>query len=288
MIYVIGGLYGNPLALEAIETLAAEEAAQGLRVELVFNGDFNWFNIDSATFEAVNRKVLQHRFVLGNVEWELANPQPGAGCGCGYPDSVNAGVVERSNRIIEELKQVAGGFSQLCAQWRNQPRYRCLDLNGRRILILHGDPESLAGWGLSLENLRRPAHQHQLQRWLDACGADVIASTHTCLPALWRRDGRCIVNNGSAGMGNFVGDPRGSISRISTGSRHPRAVLSQDIDDLRIELVAVPFNSQSWLDLFGHWWPSGSDAAVSYGERIRLGTALKPTECLLLATNDLN
>ena len=42
VLYIIGGLYGNPYALDAIEAMAAAEQRHGNRVQLVFNGDFNF------------------------------------------------------------------------------------------------------------------------------------------------------------------------------------------------------------------------------------------------------
>ncbi|MBL8521205.1 MAG: hypothetical protein JNK75_11080, partial [Betaproteobacteria bacterium] len=50
-IYVIGGLYGNLPAQEEIERMAAREAVPPM---LVFNGDFHWFDVDPAVFNAVN------------------------------------------------------------------------------------------------------------------------------------------------------------------------------------------------------------------------------------------
>ena len=86
VLYVIGGLYGNPLALDEIEQLARAEERQGRRVTLVFNGDFNWFNATDGLFREINNRVLEHTVSLGNVDYELANPNDGAGCGCAYPD----------------------------------------------------------------------------------------------------------------------------------------------------------------------------------------------------------
>lgn len=281
VLYVIGGLYGNPLALTEIEAMAERERAEGRRVELVFNGDFNWFNADPACFAALNRRVLRHRAVLGNVEWELADPHPGAGCGCAYPDFVDDAVVARSNRIIARLQGIAAEQPGICRQLRRLPRYRCIEIGGQRVIVLHGDPESLAGWGLAWEHLRQPAHQAALHRWLEESGAQVFAATHTCLPALWRAHDRAIINNGSAGMGNFYNDPRGMIGRIGVASRHPQALLSQPIGALQVELLPVTFDIHAWQALFQQWWPTGSDAALSYGERIRQGTALHPKDCLL-------
>ena len=104
VVYVIGGLYGNPLALTEIERMAAAEQAAGRRVRLVFNGDFNWFNASDELFRDINQRVLRHTVSLGNVEYELANPSPGAGCGCAYPEFVDQAVVARSNRIMTRLQ----------------------------------------------------------------------------------------------------------------------------------------------------------------------------------------
>jgi hypothetical protein len=65
---VIGGLYGNLPALDAIEAMCAREQQP---VTLCFNGDFNWFNVDDAGFPDINERVLRHDAILGNVEAEL-------------------------------------------------------------------------------------------------------------------------------------------------------------------------------------------------------------------------
>src|SRR5689334_23228841 len=62
-LYVIGGLYGNGPALEAVLALAAQEITP---VTLCFNGDFNWFDIDDAGFRAINNEVLRHHALRGN------------------------------------------------------------------------------------------------------------------------------------------------------------------------------------------------------------------------------
>jgi len=103
-LYVIGGLYGNRQALEWIEARAGREHGGAA---LVFNGDFNWFNVDPASFAAVNEAVLRHVALRGNVETEIAGDDPAAGCGCAYPDRVSDEEVERSNRIIERLRETA-------------------------------------------------------------------------------------------------------------------------------------------------------------------------------------
>ena len=58
-LFIVGGLYGNPFALEAVLAMARREGAT-----LAFNGDFNWFNVDDAGFRAINERVLAHDAIL--------------------------------------------------------------------------------------------------------------------------------------------------------------------------------------------------------------------------------
>ena len=281
MLYVVGGLYGNPLALDRIERMAQEERDAGRRVRLIFNGDFNWFNAEPEAFAGVTTRVLEHTATLGNVEWELADPHPGAGCGCGYPSSVSQAVVDRSNWIMTRLQSAASGFPPLCAKLRLLPRTLCLRLGSLKVLVLHGDPESLAGWGLSYEALSLPEGQARLRAWFEACDADIIVSTHTCLPYLWQQEvagrPRSLLNNGSAGMGNFRDDPRGHLVRIAVDP-HPEASHRLGHNDLELELLPVAFDVEAWWAQFRIWWPAGSEADLSYAERIRSGTSLDPLQ----------
>src|SRR3989442_15752254 len=74
-LWIAGGLYGNPFALEAL--LEAYEREPG-RKALVFNGDFHWFDVDAGDFGRINDAVLAFHAPRGNVETELATPQDGA------------------------------------------------------------------------------------------------------------------------------------------------------------------------------------------------------------------
>ncbi len=140
-LYVVGGFYGNLPALEALRQLAAREAAPAT---LCFNGDFNWFNVDAAGFVAINRAVLAHDACLGNMEAELLSPDDEAGCGCAYPESVDAGTVDRSNRIHARLKQTAQAHPDLRRQLGTLPMVRRYRVGDAAIGVVHGDAESPA------------------------------------------------------------------------------------------------------------------------------------------------
>ena len=281
VLYIIGGLYGNPWALDEIEQMALAEERQGHRVKLVFNGDFNWFNASDSLFRSINSRVLDHTVSLGNVDYELANPSAGAGCGCDYPDFVDQGVVERSNGIMERLQGIAGEHPDIQKRLSLLPRYRCLLFGGLKVLVLHGDPESLAGWGLAHESFTA-GNDHKLSEWFVASGADVIASTHTCLPVLWSglvsERSRVVVNNGSAGMGNLLSDPRGLITRIGFSSPVAEPVAGIERHGLHVSLLPVTYSLAAWLPEFDRLWSAGSAASISYRNRIIRGTSLNPED----------
>jgi hypothetical protein len=283
VLYIIGGLYGNPFALDEIERMARAEERLGRRVKRIFNGDFNWFNASNALFREINSRVLIHAASLGNVEYELATPGDSVGCECAYPDFVDQSVVERSNQIMERLQTIAADHPDIQRQLMFLPRYHCLLFGGLKVLILHGDSESLAGWGLAQESFSA-GNEQRLAEWFRASGADVMVSAHTCLPVLWSGlvDGReCLVaNNGSAGMGNLKSDPCGLITRISRTAPLADVTAGLVCGGLRVDLMPVNYDTHAWLQLFDRLWPSGSPAAVSYRERIGGGTALLKKDVL--------
>ncbi|MDI9243672.1 hypothetical protein [Marinobacter sp. CHS3-4] len=281
VLYVIGGLYGNLCALDEIERMAQEEESQGRSVALVFNGDFNWFNASDSLFREVNERVLKHRVSLGNVDYELANPNDGAGCGCAYPDFVDQGVVERSNLMMERLQEVASRHPDIQSRLTDLPRYRCLIFGGLKILVLHGDPESLAGWGLAYEAFAE-GNASELDDWFGQCDADVITCTHTCLPVLWSGQAagrpRAVANNGASGMGNLQSDPAGLVTRLALEAPDRPIIGAIEHLGLHISLLPVAFDLQAWLTMFDQLWPAGSPAAISYRNRLSSGTSLNSAD----------
>ncbi|WP_417512743.1 hypothetical protein [Marinobacter sp.] len=279
VLYVIGGLYGNPFALDEIERMALAEERQGRSVKLVFNGDFNWFNANDDLFRDINSRVLGHTASLGNVDYELAAPSTGAGCGCAYPEFVDQGVVERSNQIMARLQDVAGAHPDIQKRLSSLPRYHCLLFGGLKILVLHGDPESLAGWGLAHESFAA-GNSEKLTEWFRSSGADAMVSTHTCLPVLWSGEiegRRCLVaNNGASGMGNLSSDARGLIARLSLSAPLSGSVAGLESGGLHVDLMPVDFDIKAWLAEFDHIWPEGSPAAISYRKRVLEGASLTP------------
>jgi hypothetical protein len=193
------------------------------------------------------------------LEAELASDED-AGCGCAYPDYVGDDVVDRSNQIITRLRATAGRFPGLVRRMGELPRYLTVGIAGQRVGIVHGDPESLAGWRLDLEAMEpgdpavrrhvgwrgQPTTPTDLLDWFGRADVSVLASTHTGLPYAQSvpdgRGQRLIVNNGAA------------------------------VGALRCDAVALRFHLGGWKERFLAQWPPGSPGHRSYFARLTRGT----------------
>lgn len=273
--WVVGGLYGNVEALHAIRAQVEAERATGRRAALVFNGDFHWFDADPDDCLAIQRAVQAERAIAGNVELELAQPEPGAGCGCAYPGFVDDATVDRSNRIIGRLRANVNEVRDLRDSLVGLPRLLRLAVGGTITGVIHGDPESVAGWRFAFERVTDPAHPlstAQVRAWANESGVDAFACSHTCLPWAAPFGDIVVINNGSAGMPNFSGDPRVLVTRIAgDASPHPDSLYAIEKDGVRWEAVAVAYDVDAWLQRFRRIWPPGSPAYESYHGRMTRG-----------------
>lgn len=298
-LYVVGGLYGNPEALaEVLRMVRLEPSPHSVRV--VFNGDFNWFNIDPHDFRFINEAVLAHDAMLGNVELEIAHPQPDDGCGCAYPEYVSEGMVQRSNAIMDKLQHTAIGYPSVRSALGRLPMQRVVSVGGERIGILHGDPESLAGWNFAVENME-PSNEKlrarlgsskdlstpikQVLDYFRRAHVNIFASSHTCLPFAQifegDRQARLVINNGSAGMPNFRNTQFGVATRISANTAIPQSSLyGVQLRTVRCDAIAIEYDHAAWVQRFRSQWPEGSPAERSYFGRILHGPDFSITEAV--------
>jgi len=271
VLYVVGGLYGNLAAFEAVQRLAAAEPTPPT---VVCNGDFHWFDAEPDWFAEVERAVAPHLALRGNVETEIARDgEIGAGCGCAYPESVDADTVRRSNQILAALRAIAPDAAR--RRLARLPMHLVAQVGCLRVGIVHGDAASLAGWRFAQDALDDPAARAWLDEVRRAARIDLFASTHTCLAAL--RDfalpgGRLtIVNNGAAGMPNFAGSSFGLITRIATAPSPHRPLYGLARDGVHIDALPLQYDQRAFLDRFFARWPDGSPAHASYFGRIASG-----------------
>lgn len=266
ILYVVGGLYGNGPALAAVEAMAAAEAAH---VTMVFNGDFNWFNVDDASFRAINERVLRHHATLGNVEAELFGDDGSAGCGCAYPEDVDDALVTRSNAIHARLRQTADRHPDLVARLAQLPMYARYRVGGIHVAVVHGDCESLAGWRFAVDT---SATSDEVAAAFRRSACELIASSHTCLPVMRRIDGASLLaNNGAAGMPNFRDQHSGLLTRIAAiRSPHPPRY-GASLAGIHVDALPIVYDHATWTTDFLANWPPGSPAHQSYWPRIEQG-----------------
>lgn len=282
VLYVVGGLYGNRFALAEIEKMAERETG---KTQIVFNGDYHWFDADIDTFAHIDDAVARHLALRGNVETELADDDDvnGCGCGCAYPETVPDDDVERSNLILDRLRAAARRVDALKPGTRARlaalPMHLVAEVGATRIGIVHGDAWALAGWRFAHDSLHNDEREPALSAVFEQAALDGFASTHTCLPALKLLDTplgeRFVVNNGAAGMPNFANTRYGVITRLAA-LPVPRGLTAArlygaDVAGVYVDALAVRFDAAAWDDEFERLWPSNSPASVSYGHRIRNG-----------------
>ena len=277
VLYVVGGLYGNRFALAEIERMAECET---VLTEIVFNGDFHWFDADADTFVHIDNAVARHIALRGNVETELAGDDTANGCGCAYPEAVPDADVERSNAILERLREAAKRADALKPGLRKRlaalPMHLVAEVGDSRIGIVHGDGWALAGWRFAHDSLHNAKRASAMNALFEQAALDGFASTHTCLPALKVFDTplgeRFVVNNGAAGMPNFTNTRYGLITRLAA-TPLPSALSSArlygaDAAGVYVDALVVRFDTGAWEAEFDRLWPKLSPAYLSYRHRI--------------------
>lgn len=274
-LYVVGGLYGNTCALDALDGLLAAERGP---VCVLFNGDFHWFDIDPEQFGDVQRRVLAHEAIAGNVEAALADDDDEAGCGCAYPDDVPDEVVTRSNLIHARLSHTARHDPLWRGELAALDYWRAVRVGDARIGVVHGDARSLAGWSFDARALRDPARRAEHAAAFGSARCDLFASSHTCLPALALFDEGAVINNGAAGMASLHGRNHGIVTRIALCASPHATLYGSRIRGLHVDALPLHFDAQRWFALFDAQWPQGSPAQLNYRSRMLNGPAWTLTE----------
>jgi len=302
-VYVVGGLYGNVEALDAIERRVAEDASSlDTNPLVVFNGDFNFLNAKRPEeWREINRRVMKHAAIAGNVEVEAVAVESDGSCGCAYPGYVDDSTVHRSDSIVASLRSLALTSNhdedlKIVKFLRDLPRYIVLQVGSKRVAVVHGDAESLAGWAFSAEAMEPPdaklrhalntksdshflsTSEESMIKWFLEAKVDMFASTHTCMAFAQRFDSSrlpgpaALINNGAAGMPNFRDSSLGLMTRISTSPLEPHdSLYGSVLGDVRVDAIPVAYDHAAWMNRFLANWPLGSPAYESYYNRISNG-----------------
>lgn len=269
IIYVIGGLYGNLFSVETFNRMAEEEKSKPL---MIFNGDMHWFDVSYDDFMEVENNTRGIK-LLGNVEFELPTSLDKADCGCNYPPDVDEAAMARSNVIHSAMKKNMRG-KVILEELATREKAIAISAMGYTIAITHCDEKSMPGWDCARDALQKEECRNELAAWLKENHIDILATPHTCLPAITAIDNSVVCNNGSAGMANVRGKTYGLITRIAK-KPHPKAVAKKRLKDVYVELVKVEFPIVKFVEHFDQCWPDGSSASISYRNRIVNGTTVE-------------
>lgn len=271
-LYVVGGLYGNLAALDAVEALASLEPRA---VVLCFNGDFNEFNVDDTGFVAINRRVLAHHASLGTAEAELLSGGGDAPCGYAYPANTDLATVERSSQIHARLRVTSANHGEIVAQLATLPMVRRYRVGELCVGVVHGDAESLAGRRFDVAALDDPGQSDWRERAFADARVNLFASSHTGLPALrcfeFAGDQVAVINSGAAGMPNFSHTRFGAITRVATSPAPFAPLYGTRLGRVSIDSLPVAYDAARWQRQFLANWPPGSPAHESCYERILRG-----------------
>ena len=280
VLYVVGGLYGNPFALDAIEAMVAGEPTAPL---VVFNGDIHWFDKNADNFMNIERRIDRPNWIplVGNVEAELRRETDiGVGCGCAYPSCTSDASVSRSNRIHRMLLAAVHEHPECRELLVGRPAAMTVDVAGVKVGITHGDEKLIGGWDCSRDSLQDPLRQDELARFMKEAGIEVFATTHTCAAVAVELECGLMINNGAAGLPNFEGQHFGIITRIAT-TPAAESLFGACRGGLYVDAVPVRYDHDAYLAWFDELWEPLSPAAVSYRGRIVNGDPSRIAEALL-------
>jgi len=276
-LYVVGGLYGNTQALEALQQRLLREP----EAHVVFNGDAHWFDCHPPLFAYIEQHIAPHTLLRGNVETELGRSQEAEnGCGCAYPAEVSEQTVDWSNRIHQQLSACVQQLPGMAATLAERPTTALIDVAGHRVAISHGDEQSIAGWQCDRDALRYADRQQQLADWCARNRISVLATSHTCSPAALAKEHWAVINNGAAGMPNFNNGCYGLATRIAA-QPSLAALYRAQVGTLYIEAIPLNYDQSAFIADFDRQWPTDSPAALSYRKRITQGTRDQPLDALL-------
>ncbi len=194
-----GGCYSN---LQATRALLAEARGLGIAPRrMVCTGDSIAYGADAAATLRLLRDAGVPG-IAGNCEESLRNGA--ADCGCGFaPDSACAEF--STHWYAHAASQMSDADRRYMA---GLPRQMALDLQGKKLLVVHGNVERLNAFVFpSASNL-------ELARQLGLAAADIVIAGHCGLPFTRRVGGKIWHNPGSIGLPANDGTPRGWFSLI--------------------------------------------------------------------------
>lgn len=223
-VLVFGGPYSNLQALQRLQQTANKLGIPSEQV--ICTGDTVAYCADPEATVATIREWGIH-VIAGNVELQLVEDQND--CGCNF---VQGSLCDRlSEQWYGYVKRTVSTES---INWmRELPRFLQFEMQGRKILIVHGSYHEVAQF--IFQSTPWPIKEREI---MDA-GVDAIIAGHCGLPFFDRRQNHLWVNAGVIGMPANDGTPRVWYLRIDpeqNGLRFSTQALEYDYQRAAIEM----------------------------------------------------
>jgi putative phosphoesterase len=232
---LISDLHGNPFALDAV---LAELRAAGVD-QLVCLGDIAPGPRPAETVQRI--REFECPVVLGNWDaWLLEGVVPP------LPGPAGPRLQEQGEWWAAQLGEDERSFLKAL------PPSVELELDGQRVLCVHGSPRS------TTEDIHATTPDDQLARMLDGAPPPVLATGHTHVQLLRLYGRTLIVNPGSVGLPFNSWPPNGQI-RMSPWAEY--AILTAEEGRFSTELRRTTYEVEKLLELavdsgmpHARWW----------------------------------
>jgi len=234
-VYVVGGLFGNEHALDAVEAMAGAEIG---RVEIVFAGDAHLLDVAPDAFARLERRLDGYPAIRGAVERRLIGALPG------LPPPLGA-AEDAFSDIVDTLTPAFRRDAETAERLRRLPDRFVCDVGGRRIHV--GLPEGRTAGAVTV-------HPFLAEAEIRPETAGIVT-----------------VFGGTAGIGNFWGDPRGVLTRVSVRRSPHAAAYGMRSDGLFVDALHVPYDRTAALAAFDAAWPSDRAGVSDLRNRMARG-----------------
>lgn len=188
-IAVISDIHGNMEALNSVL-----DDIEGNKCDRIFClGDYAMAGPEPAKAIEKVRELKNAVLIQGNTDWMIAN----------YTEDIYNSIKEAAPVMAEALKNDFEILSNEQKEFlKNLPEKMSLDVEGVKILLVHGSPRK------NNENIFPDTPLKEVEKMLEGVNADVVLCGHTHMPCGFQTTNKItVVNDGSVGR-PFTDEPK--------------------------------------------------------------------------------
>ena len=181
--------------------------------------------------------------IMGNYDEAVAFDKED--CGCGYADET----CELMGKISFEW--TVKHTSQKNKEWmKNLPKEIRVDINGKKILMVHGSPENISG------RIEPNISDEELSKLLENANTDILCCGHTHWPFHKIVEKKHIINPGSVGRPR-IGSPQANYAVVEffKGCSVRFRFVDYDYESFAKEIETSPLPKNNFAEVIrtGYW-----------------------------------